>query len=104
MIVAIDYDNTYTADPETFEKVIALFLAAGHTVICVTGRSNDGVMDIPVRNSIGKLVPVIFAGPEWKADAARKMGYEVNVWVDDIPNMISPQNMMSPRNLRGTRG
>lgn len=94
MIIAIDYDMTYTADPETFEKVIALFKAAGHTVICVTGRSDDGVMDVPVRNSIGKLVPVVFAGKEWKATAAKKQGYNVSIWIDDMPGMISPVDII----------
>lgn len=88
MIIAIDYDNTYTGDPETFNKVIKLFQEAGHIVICVTARSNDGVMDLPVRNSIGKLVPVIFAGPNWKREAALKHGYKVSVWIDDMPSMI----------------
>lgn len=87
MIIGIDYDNTYSADPETFNKVIETFKAAGHDVICVTGR-NDGAMGVPVRNSIGKLVPVIFAGSESKRTAAKKRGYYVNVWIDDMPSMI----------------
>jgi hypothetical protein len=91
MIIAIDYDNTYAADPETFNKVIKTFQDAGHTVICVTGRSNDGLMDKPVRESIGKLIPVVFAGSEWKRSAAKRHGYDVNVWIDDNPEMIGKQ-------------
>lgn len=89
--------------PKTFNKVIKLFQDAGHTVICVTGR-DGGAMGDPVRASIGQLVPVVFAGPEWKKIAAKNQGYDVDVWVDDIPNMISTQNPMSPRNLRGSNG
>lgn len=89
MIIAIDYDGTYAADPETFDKVIKLFKEVGHTVICVTGRS-AGIMGDPVLESIGRLVPVVFAGQDWKADAARKHGYTVNIWIDDMPGMISP--------------
>lgn len=94
MIIAIDYDNTYSSDPECFNNVIALFKAFGHTVICVTGRSNDGIMDIPVRESIGKLVPVIFAGQDWKQVAAEKHGYKVNIWIDDMPMMINKQLLL----------
>lgn len=93
MIIAIDYDNTYTADPETFNKVIAIFKEAGHDVICVTGR-DDGVLGVPVRNSIGKLIPVIFAGSTWKREAAKKRGYIVDVWIDDMPGMIDPQHII----------
>jgi hypothetical protein len=103
MIIAIDYDGTYAADPETFDKVIKLFQEAGHTVICVTGRDGGAMGDI-VRATIGQLIPIVFAGPEWKKVAAKNQGYNVDVWVDDVPNMISPQNPMSPRNLRGSNG
>lgn len=94
MILAIDYDSTYTLDSNFWDHIISLFLERGHTVICVTGRSKDGVMDQPVLNSIGKLVPVIFAGPDWKRDATLKRGYKVDVWVDDMPEMIAKQNLI----------
>jgi len=92
MIVAIDYDNTYAADPPTFNKIIEIFKQAGHTVICVTGRS--AAMGQPVLDSIGRLVPVIFAGNDWKRDAATKRAYNVNVWIDDMPEMIGPSNLL----------
>lgn len=98
MIIAIDYDGTYAADPNCFNEVIKLFQEAGHTVICVTGRPE--IMGLEVKASIGQLIPIVFAGPEWKADAALKQGYKVDIWIDDVPNMIAPQNLMSPRNVR----
>ncbi len=93
MIIAVDYDGTYSADPETFEKVIALFQSAGHTVICVTGRDGGAMGDI-VRATIGRLIPIVFAGKEWKAEAAKQAGYRVDIWIDDIPGMISPADII----------
>lgn len=92
MIVAIDYDNTYTAAPDLFNEIIRLFQEAGHTVVCVTGRPE--IMGQPVLDSIGKLVPVVFAGQQWKREAAEKRGYKVNVWIDDMPEMIAKQNIV----------
>lgn len=89
MIIAVDYDNTYSADPETFDQVIKVFQAAGHTVICVTARPET--MGQSVLNSIGKLVPVVFAGVDWKREAAERRGYKVNVWIDDMPEMVAKQ-------------
>lgn len=87
MIISIDYDDTYTKDPETFNKVIKLFQEAGHTVICVTLRfpfQGDAVLD-----SIGKHVSaVLFTGGQMKKDYAIKAGYKVDVWFDDLPEMI----------------
>lgn len=89
MIIAVDYDSTYSADPETFDQVIKVFQAAGHTVICVTARPET--MGQSVLNSIGKLVPVVFAGADWKREAAERRGYKVNVWIDDVPEMVAKQ-------------
>jgi hypothetical protein len=93
MIIAIDYDNTYAADPHTFNEVIEVFKAAGHTVICVIGR--PAIMGKPVLDSIGQLVPVVFAGADWKREAAQARGYKVNVWIDDMPGTIDkPPSIM----------
>ncbi len=89
MIVAIDYDGTYAAAPDLFNEIIKLFQDNGHTVICVTGRPE--VMGQMVLDTVGQLVPVIFAGSEWKREAAKKRGYKVDVWIDDMPEMIAPQ-------------
>lgn len=94
MIIAIDYDNTYTADPESFNKIIKILLDQNHQVICVTGREDAGVMAAPVMESIGKLVPVIFAGKEWKRDAAKRRGWNVDVWIDDSPEYIGKQTLI----------
>ena len=89
MIIALDYDDTYTRDPETWNKVIKLFQEAGHTVICVTLRPE--VMGAPVLASIGKVIGVdkcLFSNGCWKSVTAENAGYKVNVWIDDLPNMI----------------
>lgn len=89
MIIAIDYDNTYTGDPETWDNVIKTFQAAGHTVICVTARSE--AMGLAVLNTIGKLIPVLFCESAWKREYALSKGYKVDVWVDDMPEYVGPQ-------------
>jgi hydroxymethylpyrimidine pyrophosphatase-like HAD family hydrolase len=92
MIIAIDYDNTYTADPTTWDNVIKTFQAAGHTVICVTARSE--AMGLPVLNSIGKLIPCLFCEGAWKREYALKHGYKVDVWIDDSPEHIARQHLI----------
>lgn len=91
MIIAIDYDKTYTEDPKTFDLIITVLKHAGHTVICVTGRSDHESMSAEVKSSIGQLVPVVFAGKLWKREAAEQAGYKVDIWIDDMPGMIERQ-------------
>lgn len=89
LLFAIDYDGTYSLDPEIFNIIIQILKKAGHEVICVTGRSGDKESDNVVRASIGKLVPVIFAGKKYKYDAAKDAGFYVDIWIDDNPSSIS---------------
>lgn len=95
MIISVDYDNTYTADPAMWDEAIKLFLSVGHTVICCTARPE--IMGQVVLDSIGKLVPIVFAGGEWKREACLKRGYKVNVWIDDMPEYIGPQTIVGHR-------
>lgn len=95
MIISVDYDSTYSADPITFNAVIQIFQAAGHTVICCTGR--DRTSGKEVLESIGKLVGedhCVFAGKEWKRDAASAAGFDVDVWIDDMPEMVARQVLL----------
>lgn len=94
MIISVDYDQTYSSDPEAFNLIIKLFQNWGHTVICTTGRGGLSPSDDEVRNSIGKLVPVVFAGKEWKRDAALAAGYSVDIWIDDMPEMVARQVLL----------
>jgi hypothetical protein len=94
MIISIDYDSTYTVDPTLWNDFIGLAKIAHHTVICVTARPE--IMGQVVLDSIGKLVPVIFAGGDWKREVALKHGYKVDVWIDDAPEYIGQQFLIKP--------
>ena len=95
MIIAIDYDNTYTMDPALWDNFITTAKEIGHTVICVTARPE--IMGQVVINSVGKLVQVVFAGGEWNREMDLKSGYKVDVWIDDMPEYIGPQTIIGHR-------
>ena len=88
MIFAIDYDGTFSRDPEGFRQVVATLRARGHACVCVTGRSDGGQWGAEVRSAIGDLMPVVFSDGGWKAPAAERAGYKVDVWIDDMPEGI----------------
>ena len=99
MIVAFDYDGTWTRDTAAFRKIAALLTTAGHTCIMVTGRMDEHGYGNEVRVAVGDIMPVIFAGThEWKRDAARAAGYAVDVWIEDNPEYVAPQD---PRRCYG---
>lgn len=80
-VISIDYDDTYTEDPELFEAFIQLAKSRGHVVVMCTGR-NWG-MKVPVSSC-----EVFYTGGLPKAEFMKSQGLEVDIWVDDWPEII----------------
>lgn len=80
MLIAIDYDDTYTADPALWDVFIAVASSRGHEVICVTGRRAS--------QPVGLELPTVYADGEYKREAAERAGYRVDVWIDDMPGYV----------------
>lgn len=99
MIIALDYDGTYTRDPDLWDRFIADCQRHSHIVICVTqrpwapDRQRERVPCSLLRDEEGHItkdpIPVICAGDRFKLDAARDAGYHVSIWIDDMPGTVS---------------
>lgn len=89
MLIALDYDRTFTADPAFWRDVVALGERHGHSFVCVTGRRHP-----PEAPEPRIPMPVICAGPELKRNAAARAGHAVDVWIDDMPGTIEPQRIV----------
>ena len=92
LVIAIDYDDTYTADPMLWARFIGDAVRAGHTVVCVTARREppDFTREPPLPYNL----PIVCAGQQYKKHAAAKAGYNVNIWIDDIPGLIEPSRIL----------
>lgn len=86
-VIAVDFDDTYTADPDLFNAFIQLAKAKGHYVVCVTSRPPD--FD---NSDIERAMPgieVIYTNGKQKREAAIEQGLpDVDIWVDDMPQYI----------------
>lgn len=83
--IAFDIDGTWTLDPPLFVQIAWTFKGAGWDVIIVTGREQPHEKI----KSLGLLgLPIVVSNGLFKEEAARIGGYEVNVWVDDMPGMV----------------
>lgn len=79
MIISLDYDKTYTADPGLWDKFIETAKARGHEVICITMRDGSD------EERISMPVPVIYTSRLAKAKFMRDAGRQVDIWIDDTP-------------------
>jgi hypothetical protein len=86
--VAIDYDGTWTADPEAFAAFANLLRKRGHRVIIVTARvSGIGEVHFHCQQHVDRILA---SGADYKRDYATAQGERVSIWIDDMPGMIGP--------------
>lgn len=83
MVIALDYDNTYTEDPELWDTWIEHAKSRGHVVVCVTYRRAHDTVEHPMRG-----IEVFYTGGIDKAPFMRDSGLSVDVWIDDWPELI----------------
>jgi len=88
--ISLDYDETYTRDPEGWDAFIELMVSRGHKVYCVTMRSPDLHESLQVMNDLnGKVNAIFFTNREAKMDYMSKQGIWIDVWIDDMPILIT---------------
>ena len=88
-IVIIDYDDTYTLEPELFDRFIYQLKSRGYKIVCATMR-----YDIPDEaDEVKQLCPavfdsVIFTGRQAKIDFINRMNLKPCLYIDDSPQSL----------------
>ena len=87
MLIALDFDDTYTLDPDLWNTFILNALEQDHEVIIVTMRyEHEGKM---IRQAIGHFkLHIIFTGRKAKKPFLEKLMIYPDVWIDDCPEYI----------------
>ena len=87
MLIALDYDGTYTADPGLWHPFITASRARGHRVFVVTMRFPSEGRELEQR--LGRHVDrIIFTAREAKRRHVQRLGHDVDVWIDNHPEYI----------------
>ena len=89
MNISIDFDETYTRDPEFWNYFLETCKSYGHEVWCITLRSEaEGAQ---VLATIGKKIGndrCFFTNREPKRAFAWSKGVRIDIWIDDMPMVI----------------
>jgi hydroxymethylpyrimidine pyrophosphatase-like HAD family hydrolase len=86
MNIALDYDDTFTSDPQMWRKIIAILKEVGHDVRIVTSRFYLFESEREIKEATG--LDVIFCKHNYKLEVTRKIGFNVDIWIDDNPGGI----------------
>lgn len=85
MRIALDYDDTITRDETLWRAFIDLAKTRGHSVAIVTSRSPD------YENSDLELFArAMNLGIVYASHKPKRLAYEADVWIDDMPETIVP--------------
>ncbi len=95
MTIAIDFDNTWTADVVLWRQFADDAKKRGHDVIIVTARTHWS-KDIS-RHFDGE-VPLYYTGGKLKRHAMEFVGIAVDIWIDDMPGTIEQCRKLSDTN------
>lgn len=87
LVIALDYHNTYSADPKFWDTFIYMCWMRKIDVYCVTHhtgeKQNDKLLD-----SIGKILDkdhIIFTMGKAKEDYCKSIGLDIDIWIDNNP-------------------
>jgi lambda family phage portal protein len=88
-LIAIDFDDTFTAAPDLWKQFIELAEMRGDTVVCVTGRRGSESDKAEIGASLPSSVEVYFAGLSAKRDYMKSINVFPDIWIDDKPERIT---------------
>jgi NAD(P)-dependent dehydrogenase (short-subunit alcohol dehydrogenase family) len=89
----MDFDRTFAADPALWGEFARKAVADGNTVVMISRRPEEDRQT--VAETLGDYADafsqvLLVGGDTMKGDAAQAAGIEVDVWVDDSPQTITP--------------
>jgi hypothetical protein len=88
VLIAIDFDETLTADPSLWAAFIDLARGQGHIVCCVTARrdtdeNREDIEDWMQEHRID--LRTHYTSLASKVDFMKRRGFAVDIWIDDDP-------------------
>lgn len=89
MNLSLDFDDTYTRDPAFWDAFIVSARARGHNVYLVTARTPEQGKE--VFDTVGKIVgreKCFFTSMQGKRKFMWANKIRIDVWIDDMPDMI----------------
>ena len=107
MKIALDYDNTYTADPEFWYEFMLDAKERGHDIFIVTYRDERYDMTDGLQFLIEDDFEVYFtrgvAKKWWMNQFAPEYHRDVCVWIDDKPEAILNNSVIDNEGLEAWR-
>lgn len=93
--ISIDFDDTFTTDPELWRAFAALAKKRGHKVICASLRMNTHEHTADLNDAWDNKVEIVLCSHNVKDEVCRQRGHRVDIWIDDMPFVCKEEEMAS---------
>jgi hypothetical protein len=87
MNIAIDFDDTWTADPVLFQDIACKARLRGHTVYIVTMRGANQLDEVR-QHCAAYVHHIVGTDRQPKRRFCESIGIKIHVWMDDTPDFI----------------
>lgn len=87
MIISLDYDGTFSLDPDRWLAFANMMRDGGHTVYGITMRYDNETQGMD-RKYLDACDKIFFTGRQGKLYYMLAKGIAVDVWIDDSPHWI----------------
>lgn len=94
LTIAIDYDDTFSADKDAWSSVVRVLQNAGHNVVCVTSRRGTFDSIAELSGELPGGVGVVYCNHNPKRVVTAEKGIHVDIWIDDCPESIPTRQEM----------
>jgi hypothetical protein len=105
MLLAIDFDRTFMLDPPLWGAFLKALVLSDHRAIVVTCRTArednyELIRDALARaGALHSVEDILCTSHRPKRTFAVACGYQVDVWVDDIPEVIGARDEAEVREI-----
>lgn len=84
ILFALDYDGTYTADPDMWDTFIADAVSRGHSFIVATMRYLTENLEMVPKG----IERIVYTSRKAKYEEVHRQGFSPTIWIDDMPHFL----------------
>lgn len=92
-LIAMGFNRTFTADRRLWIALITSAVRVGHRVIMISTANETPKNMQKIRASLGQYAAfvhaILFTNGAPKRQYAQLRGYKVDIWIDDVPEVIT---------------